>query len=167
MLLMSTAPLVVKILLTDSYYPAISLIRWMGAAIFLQSVSYPMGYITFAKGNRRLYFWLEGIFANVVYLATTCLCYRYLGLPGLGLAAILRYAVDVVVYYVVNRRVYGFGYNIGCTRIVIESGVYVAAAFVLTQILGGTTCVIAAIALSLIVGYRSYRLIANRLKADC
>ncbi len=165
-LLMSTAPIVVKILLTDSYYPAIALIRWMGAAIFLQSISYPMGYITFAKGNRRLYFWLEGIFANIVYLASTCICYYYWGLIGLGAAAIVRYGIDIIVYYTVNHGVYGFGYDRSCVTIIMECSIYVTLGFIIALFLGGLSCLVCGCMLAIITGYRSYRMISTRLKSD-
>lgn len=165
-LLMSTAPLVVRILLTESYSPAIPLLHWMGAAIFLQSVSYPMGYITFARGDRRLYFWLEGIFANVVYLLSTCLCYYWLGLIGLGMAAIARYAIDVAVYYMVNRKVYGFCYNRRTLVTVLENAMYVIMAFVITLTTGGFTCLVAGLTVCSIAATRTYCRLSRLFRSE-
>ena len=66
---MLTAPLVIKILLTDSFLEVTPLMRWLGFGVLVQSVSFPMGYILIAKDNRKVYIWLEVVFSNLMWIA--------------------------------------------------------------------------------------------------
>ena len=59
-LLILTAPLVIRVLLTREFLPLTTVIRIMGVGIFFKAVAFPMGYISFAKGDKRTFFWLEG-----------------------------------------------------------------------------------------------------------
>ena len=61
-LLILTSPVLIHILLTSKFMPASPLMRWMGLGILFRALMVPMGYISFAKGNKKLFFWLEGIF---------------------------------------------------------------------------------------------------------
>ncbi len=110
------APFVVDVLLTETFAPAISLLQWMAAGVFLRSLSYPLGYVILAKGNKMLYLCLEGILCNIVFVAATCGAYWLWGKDGLGIASIIIYGADMLVYYCINRFVYGFSYGTGCMR---------------------------------------------------
>ncbi|MCM1021841.1 MAG: oligosaccharide flippase family protein [Muribaculum sp.] len=114
--LIFAAPYVIEILFTDDFLPMTTMLRYMAAGIFLRSLSYPLGYITLAKGNKALYFCLEGIVCNIVFILAMCLGYFAWGVNGLGIATIIIYGADTIVYYVVNRYAYGFRYGSACRR---------------------------------------------------
>ncbi len=48
-----TAPVLIKLLLTESFYPVLGLMRWMGLGVLLKGLQFPMGYIAFAKNNKN------------------------------------------------------------------------------------------------------------------
>lgn len=107
-LLVATAPLVIRLLLTERFLPVTELMRWLGLGILLKAVAYPLGYIAFAKDNRRLFFWLEAVVCNALYLGMSLVFYRLFGMMGLGYAAVAEQGACVILYMSVNRAAYGY-----------------------------------------------------------
>lgn len=107
-LLVATSPVVIRLLLTGEFMGAMPLMRWLGLAILLKAIAYPLGYITFAKNNRRLFFWLEAVACNILYIGLSIGFYYLYGLIGLGYAAVIEQALCVLLYLAVNYSVYGF-----------------------------------------------------------
>ena len=107
-LLIITAPIVIQILFTSAYDPILPLMRWMGLGITLRALMMPMGYITFAKDNKKAFFVLEGLFGNLLTLALSCVGFYFFGLIGLGYAFLADNAICIIVYYIVNRNLYGY-----------------------------------------------------------
>lgn len=107
-LLVATSPIVIRLLLTEEFMDSMPLMRWLGAAILLKAIAYPIGLITFAKNNRRLFFWLEAIVCNILYIGLSLVFYYFYGLIGLGYAAVIEQGCCVVLYLGVNYWVYGF-----------------------------------------------------------
>lgn len=110
-LLILTSPLVIRILLTREYLPIMPLMRWMGLGVLLKALMYPMAYISFAKGNKKLFFWLEGVFCNCLTLLLSCTGFYFFGLIGLGYALVADNFICIIVYYCVNRRLYGYRFS--------------------------------------------------------
>lgn len=110
-LLILSSPLVISILLTEEFLPVLPLMRWLGVGVLVKALMFPLGYITFAKDNRRLFFWLEGIYGNLMYLLLSCAGYYFFGLIGLGYSLIVDCALCFVVYYAVNSRLYGYRFS--------------------------------------------------------
>lgn len=110
-LLILTSPLVISILLTDEFESILPLMRWLGAGVMIKALMHPLGFIAFAKDNRRLFFWLEGIYCNLMFLLLSCACYYYFGLIGLGYSLIIDCTQCFIVYYIVNHRLYGYSFS--------------------------------------------------------
>ncbi len=107
-LLVASAPIVIRLLLTTEFLPVTGLMRWLGISILLKAIAYPLGYITFANNNRRLFFWLEAVACNVLYISLSIVFYYYFGLAGLGYAAVTEQAACILLYLGVNYKTYGF-----------------------------------------------------------
>lgn len=103
-----SAPLVVKILLTSDFLPIITLMSWLALGLVIKAFAYPIGYIAFAKGDKRTFFWLEGVASNVVTLLSSIAGYAMLGINGLGIAYLVSIAIYLVVILVVARVKYDF-----------------------------------------------------------
>ncbi len=110
-LLILTAPILIKLLFTKEFEPVLPLMRWMGLGITLRALLMPMGYITFAKGNKRVFFYLEGLFGNILTLTLSCIGFHLFGLIGLGYALVADNAICLIVYYVVNHRLYCYKFT--------------------------------------------------------
>lgn len=102
------APLVVKILLAEDFSECVPLLQCLALAVYFRAVCYPMGYISFARGDKRTFFLFEGIVGNLLNLFITCYFYKVFGLIGLGYAQIAVYFISTIAYYILTRRLYGY-----------------------------------------------------------
>lgn len=107
-LLIIFAPLVIHIFYTEEFLPATGLLQWMGLAIIVKALSYPMGYITLAKDNKRLYFWLEGVWCNLQTMILCALGFFFFNLEGLAYGLMLDSLACLIIYAVVNKRLYSY-----------------------------------------------------------
>lgn len=110
-LLILSAPLAIKILLTPDFYPILDLMRWMGLGILIRALSFPMAYISFAKGNKKFFFWMEGIGCNMLTLGLSCIFFHFFGLLGLGYALVADNAACLIIYYFANRKLYSYNFS--------------------------------------------------------
>lgn len=162
--LMLTAPLLIRLLTSEAFMGVVPLVRWMALGLFMRAMAYPMGYIAFAKGNKRLYFCLEGVFGCSVMLLVNCLCYWLWGLVGLGIGVVVVHTVDVVAYYVVNHRAYGYTIDRTTLRLMLLLFLPVLLSFLAT-LLPDTAIGYAVMTLLLIVtSVASWRAIRARLR---
>lgn len=102
-----TAPLVIRIFLTSEFADIASLMRWMGLGALLQLTSFPIGYVFLVKDNRRLYFWLEVVMGNLLWLGCSLVCYWQFGLTGLGISMVVRALLGDPVCLICVYKVYG------------------------------------------------------------
>lgn len=100
------APWVIEILQTKEFVVATPLLRLLAMAVLVRALMYPLGYIVFAKDNKRLFFWMETVGANLLTLTLVCTGYHFFGLNGLGLATIADCLICFSVYAIVNRQLY-------------------------------------------------------------
>lgn len=101
------APWVIEILQTKEFVVATPLLRLLAMAVLVRALMYPLGYIVFAKDNKRIFFWMETVGANILTLTLVCAGYHFFGLNGLGLATIADCMICFTVYAIVNRKLYG------------------------------------------------------------
>lgn len=120
-LLILFAPLVVKILLVDSFRPVIPLLRLMALALVFRGIMYPLGYVTFAKDNKKVFFWLEGVGCNILMLVLNALGFSLFGLEGIGYAMIADSIITLFIYMAVNGRLYSFRFSGAAVRCIISA----------------------------------------------
>lgn len=154
-LLILTSPLVISILLTDNFMPILPLMRWLGAGVMLKALMYPLGYIAFAKDNRKLFFWLEGVFGNLLFLGLSCLFYYYFGLIGLGYSLIADCSVCFAAYYIVNRKFYGYGISAKAATESIIAVLLIGGCFALSFVADATVSYLCMGAVTLLAITRS------------
>lgn len=110
-LLILTSPLIIKVLFTQQFNPILPLMRWMGLGIMFRALLMPMAYITFAKDNKKVFFYLEGLLGNILTFSLSCVFFCLFGLIGLGYALVADNAICIIIYYIVNRRLYGYRFS--------------------------------------------------------
>lgn len=118
-LLILSAPLAIKILLTPEFFPILDLMRWLGVGILIRALSFPMAYISFAKGNKKLFFWMEGIGCNIITLLLSCIFFHLFGLIGLGYAMVADNFLCLIIYYCVNRKIYAYRFSSSSLRFML------------------------------------------------
>jgi O-antigen/teichoic acid export membrane protein len=110
-LLIIAAPIAIQVLLSSEFAPIIPLLRCIAFGLFIKVASFALGYISFSKGDQKVYFWMEGVFGNSKTLLLNIVGYYFWGLAGLGYSFVISYAIYyVVVLYVAYKR-YDFQYD--------------------------------------------------------
>lgn len=111
LLLILFAPLVVRILLTSQFYEIIPILRWMALGVVIKAIGFPMGYISFAKDNKRFFFWLEGVVGNILSLITILLFFHWFGLDGFGYGMVVEQSLCFLIYFLVNKKLYDYKFS--------------------------------------------------------
>lgn len=165
-LLIATAPFVIRLLLTPEFLPTTQLMRWFGASILLKAISYPLGYIAFAKDNRRLFFWMEAVGCNLLYLCLSLIFYNSWGLMGLGYAAVVENACVIVLYMTVNRSAYGFRPDLTAWKETVIAILFGCAGFCLASVTEGPLSAYLLSGLLLLCATRSFLTLRTRIKGE-
>lgn len=120
-LLILSAPLIIRVLLSEEFHEIIPLMRWFGVGVLIKALGYPMGYIALAKGNRKIFFLLEGLAGNLLYLICSAIFFYFFGLIGLGYAIVAEQSLMLLVYYIVNSSLYSYRFSIAAGRATLIS----------------------------------------------
>lgn len=105
------APIIIRVLLADSFITITPLVRWMALGILFKGLSFPLGYISFAKDNKRLFFWLETIIGNFLYIVLSFPAFSIWGIIGLGYALVAENIILIAIYYAVNSHYYHYNFS--------------------------------------------------------
>lgn len=116
--MMLTAPLLIHLLLSVEFMSVAPLMRWLGFGVLMQAVTFPMGYIFIAKDNKKVYVLMEVVFSNVLWMACSTGFYHLYGLIGLGVSLVVRTAIDILISYLVCRKIYAFRVNCRVLKVV-------------------------------------------------
>lgn len=163
-LMIISAPLLIRILLTDSFLSITPLIRWMGFGIIVKALSFPMGYIAFAKGDKRLFFWLEGIFSNILFLVLSCLFFHFYGLIGLGYSMVAENTLYLCIIAVVTRLKYGYEPSKGTAASYVSAILLGCACFIFSYVTDPVICYIGMSLIFLTSGTISFTYLRHLLK---
>ena len=107
---MTFAPVVVALFYSAKFGAAVGILRWICLGMILRVVSWPMGYILLARGERRLFFWTEAA-AAIVHCGLGWACLRWMGLSGAGAAFFGLYLGHLMLIYAIVRRLTNFRWS--------------------------------------------------------
>ncbi|GBU08439.1 O-antigen translocase [Bacteroidales bacterium] len=147
-------PLAIRILYTKEFLYIIDCTRWIALGMFLKVVSFALGYVSFAKGDKKFFFFVEGLACNLILLTFNVLGYTFWGLEGLGISFLAGYTSYLLLLYVVTSRRYDFRYDkyflkFGLFQFALCLGVFLIIKFlgdsVLSYALGFILCAISGI----------------------
>lgn len=103
-----STPLIVRLLLSPAFMPTIPLLRWIGFGLFFKAVSFPLGYIAFAKGDKTTFLWFEGIYGNILLLIGNIVGYTVAGVVGVGISFVITYIIYLISVILLTRIKYQF-----------------------------------------------------------
>ncbi len=131
------APMIIRILFTDDFLTIVPLLCWMAFGSVVKGVGYPLGYVAFAKNNRKVFILMECVGANM--LDFTCMCVGYLmwGLAGIGIGFCMACIATFVMYCLVNYRLYNVRFDRGVVRPIICAVIFAGAALALSIFTSG------------------------------
>ena len=106
-LMIITMPWIVKLLYTSAFLPVVLFANLTVLGMSLRAVSWAMGYVYLAKGEGRLFFYVE-IFSGLILILLNLGCYYLFKLEGLGYSFILTNIYGILLNYFLLKRKYGF-----------------------------------------------------------
>jgi len=110
-LLIIFAPIVIKILLSESFMTITPLVRAMSFAFIFRSTWSVLAYIALAKGDRKVYLWYDAVLGNGGYFIINMGAYYYGGLEALGFSCIIGSAFVALLLLIVYSRKYHFAFS--------------------------------------------------------
>ena len=109
--LIVTAPLIIRILLSPEFYPIVEFIRWLAIGMLFKAATYSVGYIAFAKGDKKVFFWFDGFSGNMFTLISNIIAYNFWGLYGLGVSFFLSFLIFFIAVQILTNKLYDFRYS--------------------------------------------------------
>ncbi|MBA2441554.1 MAG: oligosaccharide flippase family protein [Rubrobacter sp.] len=103
-------PLVVQVLYSSDFMPALEIVRWMLIGDYLKVTGWIFGLTILAYANMKVFFWKE----TLSQIGLLSFCYAAIAyfqeLQGIGVGILLMYAVNLayVIYYVADRHDFFF-----------------------------------------------------------
>lgn len=119
--LMLLAPLAIEILFTPEFLVLNTFIKLLCVGVLFQAISYSIGYISFAKGDKKTFFLLEGVCGSLYRLILYCLGYYFGGLHGLAISYIVGFGTYLFVVLYVTNRLYQFAISASYVRVILSS----------------------------------------------
>jgi enterobacterial common antigen flippase len=104
------ASLIMELFYSEQFIPAYNVLRWQIMGMFLRVVSWPLGFITMAKGKGKVFFWTEAV-AHTTHVALIWLGIYLFGLEGTGIAFFGLYVFYTAMIISVVRRLSGFSWS--------------------------------------------------------
>lgn len=121
LLVMITAPIIIRILLSSEFDVIRRFIELMAMSIILKGVSFPIGYLSFARGDKRTFFFLEGVAGSSIILLSGIGGFYLGGLNGIAYCTIITNFLYLLVIVGITRKLYGYHMNRPVTVLVILS----------------------------------------------
>lgn len=162
LLMFSTLPIMVQILLTKSFLPVIGLIQWALIGILFKAGSWSIAFILLAKGDRKLYFISEMI-SNLITLGSSILLYHFFKLNGLGIAFLLSYVLYLTMVFFIAKVKYNFSFDTAFLKLFLIQFILTSSAFAVVLNYAYPIAYIPCIILLLISSAYSYTELKKRI----
>lgn len=105
------SPIIISVLLTEEFSVLNGFVKILCIGMLFKSMSYALGYLSFAKGDIKVYMLLEAGYGNLANLLFSIFFYYLWGLKGIAIAFLVNY----ILYYIIIRAVDKYRYNYFCT----------------------------------------------------
>ena len=133
--LISSLPLVIKILLTTKFLPIIGLMKWAILGVVFQAVSYPIGLAFAAKGYKKMYFFIVMALHAITLLAYVVL-YHFLKLEGIGIAFLLIQFLFLFIVLCFANFKFSFKYDNIFIKLFLVQLFLITTAFLVVWVFG-------------------------------
>lgn len=109
-LLISTTPFLIRILLSKEFLMAKEFIFWSVLAIPLKGLVWVTGFVLLAKGDTKLFLIVE-IVTNLILLGLNLFFYKFYGINGLGISMLVSYFIFIIIMIAVLKSKYDFDFS--------------------------------------------------------
>lgn len=101
------APVIIRLLLSSEFLVVAPMLKLMAVALLFRGVWIVMSYIILANGDRKAYFFYDGLLGNGANFLIGIVAYYWGGLTGIGIANIVSGVLVAGVLFAVSYRRYG------------------------------------------------------------
>ncbi|WP_455584113.1 O-antigen translocase [Bacteroides sp.] len=105
-----TAPLIVRLLLTESFLPVIPFLSWAILGMIFKVTSTSLGYILIVKGAHRLFLGSELLSWSTI-LITNIIGYNLWGIEGIGIAFLFSYTFYLIIMTIICKKAFNITFN--------------------------------------------------------
>jgi O-antigen/teichoic acid export membrane protein len=109
-LLISTTPILIRILLSKEFLASQDFILWAVLSIPLKGLVWVTGFVMLAKGHNRLFLIVE-VVTSIILLGLNLLFYHFYGLSGLGISIIVSYFIFTIIMMAALKAKYAFDFS--------------------------------------------------------
>ena len=109
-LLISTTPILIRILLSKEFLTAQDFIFWAVLSIPLKGLVWVLGFIVLAKGDNNLFLMVE-VASNLLLLGFNLWFYKIYGIDGLGISMLISYSIFIVMMLTILKQKYEFRFG--------------------------------------------------------
>lgn len=151
--MLALAPWVIRLLYTEEFLPAVTVLRWQILGDALKILSWPMGFIILACGKGTIFMAKEAAVMGI-FVVATWLMLPFFGLEATGIAFFVMYAVNVPILFVIARSLIGFSWS----RAVKFDGILLVVTAALIAVIGHFSDLLALLlgmAAATVIGLRS------------
>lgn len=132
------APVLLEVLYTSKFIPAADLLPWFLAGVFVQVISWPIGFVLLAKSHSFTFAWVETVIQSS-QVAMLFVLITAFGVVGAAAAFALTQCIHIGLYFGVVRRKTGFGWMGPVVRLVTICAFFMLAALLLHFLATGWT----------------------------
>ena len=100
------APVIINLLLSPDFLEIASMLRLMAVALLFRGLWIVMSYVILANGDRKAYFFYDGLLGNGINFMLCIMAYNFWGLTGIGVAHIVSSVLVAVLLFAVSYHKY-------------------------------------------------------------
>jgi antigen flippase len=162
---LSLAPLGIMLFYSQSFGGGVEILRWLCLGMFMRVLTWPMGFIIMAKGERKIFFWSE-ILTNIGYIALVWAGIKTFGLKGTGMAFFALYVFNSVAVYIIVARLTGFAWSSENRKLALVFMPLVGIVFVSSYFLSTVWAAVLGLMLTIPAGYFSMKTLCRLIPLD-
>jgi O-antigen/teichoic acid export membrane protein len=162
---LSLAPLAIMLFYSAKFGGAVEILRWLCLGMFLRVLTWPMGFIILAKGERKIFFWSE-ILTNAGYVALVWAGIKTFGLPGTGMAFFALYVFNGAAVYLIVGRLTGYAWSAENRKLALVFVPLVGIVFVSRYFLSPVWAAVLGTMLTVPAGYFSMKTLCRLIPLE-
>jgi len=148
------APIIINVFYTTAFLSAVDLLRWQTLGLMLRLISWPIGFIMLAKGEKGWYFWNEFL-SNLVSIGFMWLGIHFFGLLGTGIAFFGLYVYYLGAMIFASKILTGFKWTSNSNKLLIISTILLLATSLIVRIINTHTAAVIGCMISFTTGWFS------------
>ena len=160
--LIGLAPIIIRVLYSADFYPAVELLRWFALGSFLKVISFPLGYVQLALGKQYWFIFTQLLF-SLIHIAFIIIGLHIWGLPGAAMAFFTMYIFYNVGMKILAGHLVGFSWDKEVKKLIFVQVSIVCLTFILAVYFTGIGGIISVSAIFVFFSIYSLRQLVSRL----